>query len=288
MHYTENAFSLLPDGLVDKSAPKLCGTAEEIRLRLGRAPTVLSAGREQPQSKHCVSERDINCVLERATGASFHSHIDELREGYIFTRGLRIGVCGAAAVHSGEVSAFRRVTSLNIRIPHEFSGNMDAAYNELTRVPGKSVLIISPPGGGKTTALRELIRRLSDSGANISVADERGELAADDGAGAAFDLGSRTDVLTGVRKSRAVLMLLRAMNPRYIAVDEITDSADIAAMREISGCGVALLATAHADSAEKLSRRALYRTLLAEKLFDYALEIHLCDGKRTYICRSLN
>ncbi len=288
MHYTQNALSLLPDGLVDMTARGALTAAEEIRLRLGHAPTELVAGRETPLSSRAVTERDINCVLERATGASLHTHINELREGYIFARGLRIGVCGAAAVQSGEVSAFRRVTSLNIRIPHEFSGNMDIAYNEMTRGARKSVLIISPPGGGKTTALRELVRRLSNSGANVSVADERGELAADDGAGTAFDLGVRTDVLTGVRKSRAALMLLRAMNPQYIAVDEITDSGDIAAMREISGCGVALLATAHSDSAESMSRRALYRALLDENIFDCALEIRAVDGKRTYSCRRLN
>lgn len=288
MHYTQNALSLLPDGLVDMTAHGTLTAAEEIRLRLGRAPTALVAGREVLLSSRAVTERDINCVLERATGASLHSHITELREGYIFAHGLRIGVCGAAAVQSGEVSAFRRVTSLNIRIPHEFSGNMDIAYNELTRGARKSVLIVSPPGGGKTTALRELVRRISDSGVNVSVADERGELAADDGAGAAFDLGARTDVLSGVRKSRAALMLLRALNPQYIAVDEITDSADIAAMREISGCGVALLATAHAESADSLTRRALYRALLDENIFDCALEIRAVDGKRTYTCRRLN
>lgn len=288
MHYMQNALSLLPDGLVDMTVRGSLAAAEEIRLRLARAPTALVAGRETPLTSSALTERDINCVLERATGASLHTHLGELREGYIFARGLRIGVCGAAAVQTGEVSAFRRVTSLNIRIPHEFSGNMDIAYSELTRGARKSVLIISPPGGGKTTALRELVRRLSDSGMNVSVADERGELAADDGAGAAFDLGARTDVLTGVCKSRAALMLLRAMNPQYIAVDEITDSDDIAAMREISGCGVAILATAHAHSADSLTRRALYRALLDENIFDCALEIRAVDGKRTYTCRRLN
>lgn len=288
MNYNENALALLPEGLVDKHLPLLRDMAEELRLRLNRPLSVLAGGVETPVSNRTVTERDISCVLERATGASLHSYIDELREGYIYAHGLRIGVCGVAAVQAGEVSAFRRITSLNIRIPHAFKGNMDVAYNELTRGARKSVLIVSPPGGGKTTALRELIRRISDSGANISVADERGELAADDGAGSLFDLGAHTDIMTGVRKSRAALMLLRAMNPQYIAVDEITESADIGAMREINGCGVALLATAHAESAEALSCRELYCTLLNEHIFDCVLEIRVCDGIRNYVSRRLN
>lgn len=287
MDYVSKAFSLLPERLMCSLTQYKEQRIEELRLRVGQRASALIAGEERVISPCSVTERDILSVLERATGASLHSVAYELRHGYISVGGVRIGVCGAAAVSGGEVRAFRSYTSLNIRIPAAFVGELGEACSLVGRDMRASMLVISPPGGGKTTALRELIRRTSNAGARVAVVDERGELAALDGAETGFDLGAKSDVLSGVKKSQGALMLLRAMNPDYIAMDEITESADLAAIREINGCGVGLLATAHAQSAATLCHRALYRALLQEEIFDYALEIRSFGGKRTYTCRSL-
>lgn len=291
MNYTENALSLLPEWIREKAVggilPCSIEHAEEIRLRMDRPACFAVAGREYTFSSRAVTERDINCVIERATGASLHSYLSQLAEGYIYSRGLRIGVCGEAAVQNGEISGFRRFTSLNIRIPHEFEGDLGTVYARLFGKTGTSVLVLAPPGVGKTTVLRELIRRLSDSGINISVVDERGELTAGYPGEGGFDLGANTDILSGVKKSRAAIMMLRAMSPQYIALDEITDSEDIHAVREISGCGVSLLATAHASSHDDLNRREVYRELLKDGIFDYALEIYIRSEKREYTERRL-
>lgn len=256
-------------------------------MRLGRKVTALCSGNECCISTRKVDERDISTALERATGASLHTFADELAEGYINCEGLRVGVCGVAAIKNGCVSGYRRITSLNIRIPAEFSGNIDKAMLTLQNNKGTSALIISPPGIGKTTALREIVRRLSYAGERVSVVDERGELSARCGDCEGFDLGCRTDVMVGVKKSRAAIMMLRAMNPTYIAMDEITESEDIAAIKEINGCGVALLATVHARSMEQLNRRSLYRQLIDENIFDHVMEIAMVDGKRVVSCRRL-
>ena len=147
--------------------------------------------------------------------------------------------------------------------------------------------MLSPPGGGKTTALRELIRLLSDSGLRCAVADERNELAASDMGQAQFDLGTHSDVLTGVNKAQAAIMLLRGMNPQIVAMDEITRREDAEAIRELYGCGVGLLASAHAVSPEDMRCRSLYRELLDGEIFARLLIISSRDGRRSYEVRCL-
>lgn len=289
MTYYERAITLLPDRLRGAGWTMRREQVEELRLRAGRAATALIAGREVALGTERVSQADIQRALEKATGASLHAYTEELRAGYISYGGLRLGLCGTAIVKNGEVHAFRSFSSLAIRIPAEFSGRFDGVYTAIAAAPGApGVLIVSPPGGGKTTALRELIRRMSNDGRRVAVVDERNELAAADIDGAGFDLGARTDVLTGVKKSHGAIMLLRAMNPEYIAVDEITDAADIAAMREINGCGVGIIATAHATDAAALTQRQVYRELLSAKIFDYAIEISRRGGEREYALKRMN
>lgn len=287
MDYVKRALALLPDGLCTRADELAAARPEELRLRRGRRATALVDGAERIISDRAVTERDIAALLERLTGASLHTVIGELRNGYINSGGLRVGVCGTAVIKDGDVSGFRDFSSVNIRIPALFTGDMEAAWAELRRTRGASVLLISPPGGGKTTALRELIRRTADTMTRVAVVDERGELTAAGDGERGFDLGAHSDVMTGVKKSRAALMLLRAMNPDMIAVDEITERADADAMREITGCGVALYATAHAARLEELSRRMLYRELLDEHIFQYVMEISGTGRARRYTLRRL-
>lgn len=287
MDYVKRALALLPDGLCTRADELAAARPEELRLRRGRRATALVDGAERIISDRAVTERDIAALLERVTGASLHTVIGELRNGYINSGGLRVGVCGTAVIKDGDVSGFRDFSSVNIRIPALFTGDMEAAWAELRRTRGASVLLISPPGGGKTTALRELIRRTADTMTRVAVVDERGELTAAGDGDRGFDLGVHSDVMTGVKKSRAALMLLRAMNPDTIAMDEITERADADAMREITGCGVALYATAHAARLEELSRRVLYRELLDEHIFQYVMEISGTGCERRYTLRRL-
>ena len=147
----------------------------------------------------------------------------------------------------------------------------------------ESTLLLSPPGLGKTTLLRDLIRCLSlGEGCpphRVGVADQRGEL----GAGALRrDLGPRTDVLENCPKAQGMGMLLRAMSPQVLAVDEITAPEDIAAIREAAGCGVTLLATAHGKDRSDLDRRPLYRDLMALGVFRRLVVIAQSGEGRTY------
>ena len=210
----------------------------------------------------------IRGILETCSRHSLYAYEREISQGFLTIRGgHRVGIAGKAVVEDGHVRTVRDLSSLNIRVAHEVKG---CAKNVLPYLmDGETfldTLLISPPGAGKTTLLRDLIRELScggtwGAGKNVSVVDERSEIAACFGGIAQCDLGPRTDVMDGCPKSEGMLMMLRSMAPQVLAVDEITAPEDVAALCAAAGCGVTVLATAHGENRADLSRRAVYAPL---------------------------
>ncbi len=259
---------------------------EEIRLRAGYGAAALINSGEVTLTEEIVTEEHLLRVLEKATGASLHAAAAALTEGYLNYRGLRIGICGRLAPRADKRGGFCRYSSLAIRIPRQCRGICDRAAAELA-ADWKNTLILAPPGGGKTTALRELIRCLSEKGKRIAVADDRNELSASDDGGMQFDLGPHSDVLVGAAKTEGCLMLLRAMNPEILAVDEITKPEDAAVLEQIRGCGVGILASAHGSGITDLRSRRMYREILDSALFQKVLLISGSGSQRRYQLLSL-
>ena len=293
------AAALLPSRL-RQAAEKLSGEqqcrAEELRLRNGYPITVSGPEGEQviPGCEQFpLTERDLGQVLEIATQASAHTVLEQVRNGFVTVKGgHRIGICGSGVVRDGEVCNLRRLSSLSIRVARSVPGISAGILDGLT-VNGllQSTLILSPPGGGKTTLLRDIIRAVSDGDGvtpmRVGIADERGELAAMYGGLPQLDVGRRTDVLDGCPKGTALLMLLRGMNPQVLVADEITAPADCAALEAAANCGVTLLATAHASGTEDLSSRPLYRRLLDAGIFRRVVLIRGSGRSRTYQVKRL-
>lgn len=273
------ALRLLPEELRRGLDPAWRTRAEEIRLRCGGLPTVLLGERETPFSARSVTEEMLASVTEAATDSSYHAFSGALRRGYLTAAGgVRVGVCGTAA-GDGQVETIRAVSSVSIRIPRQERG---AGREIMDRLGGESVLILSPPGAGKTTFLRELVRTVSDRGVRVALADERGEIAAVWHGVPQFDVGKSTDVLTGAPKAEAALMLLRAMNPQVIALDELSDPADTAAAERLAGCGVQIFATVHAPDISALKSMPRLRALLRARVFRQAVVIARAGGRRSY------
>lgn len=275
------AASLLPEELKSAICKFSTSIPEEIRLRLGRPPTVVVGDCERLISDLAVDKRTLDYVIERASGASLHSHMDEIVRGYLNCNGLRIGLCGTAIIKNGELAGFKNFSSLSIRIPALFSGDIETIYRKVSSSIS-SCLIVSPPGGGKTTLLREMIRRFSVDGKRVSVVDERNEISATEQGRAHYDLGPCSDILAGVGKREGTMLLLRTMNPQIIALDEISHKEDMEAVLECAGCGVSILATAHGRNLNELRERSLYRKLLDEHMFEHLICIENTKQGRNY------
>lgn len=290
----ESRWGLLPPSLRQLASQLDLETrekVEEVRLRLGRPLSLVEGGREWslPQwNTRLVEPEDLQWVLDKAGQGSVHTVLEQLRQGYLSVEGgHRIGVCGSVAVKDGNLVNFRQVSSLTLRFAHQMKGLAEPLLPQLQE-EGRllSTLIFAPPGGGKTTLLRDLIRCTSDGitllPQRVGVADERGELCGMSQAMPQNDVGARTDIMDGCPKAQALLMLLRGMNPQVLAMDEITDPRDLSAMEEVAGCGVALLATAHGATPGEIRLRPLYRDLLAARIFRRYVWIDLEGERRRY------
>lgn len=257
--------------------------AEEFRLRTGRAMTVLLPEGEW-ETETRVEPEDLETLCNLATEFSRYAAAETIREGYVPVRGgFRVGFCGTAVMKDGRSVNLRDLSSAAIRIGREQTGVGEAVAEQLLaegRFPG--TLLLSPPGGGKTTLLRDLVRCISRKGWRVSLIDERGEVAVMVRGVPQMDVGPRTDVLDGIPKAQGILMALRAMNPQVIAVDEITARADLEAAVMAAGCGVALLATVHGASVEELKQKPLHAALLREAVFSKAVVISWGPEGRCY------
>lgn len=237
---------------------------EEIRLRIGESLSFTFPDGERDRGGDKITRRDLDYAFELCTGASAYASRERISEGFVTAKGgYRVGLAG----QYGE-GGLMRLTGLDIRISREIRGCAEPFLREKPL----STLILSPPGGGKTTLLRDLIR-LTGEKYRVSVCDERGELACLWEGAPTMDLGRRTDIIDGVPKARAAMMLIRSMNPQVIALDEITAPEDVSAVSAAAHCGVKVYATVHADSLEELGEKPLYRALFNERIFERAIII---------------
>lgn len=259
----------------------------EIRMRAEKPIIVILNGKEYFLTKEGsftereeiaekIEQRGLEMILNHICSYSIYAYEDEVRQGFLTVQGgHRIGVAGQAVMRTErEIKNMKYIRFLNIRISHQIIGAADAIlpfiYEEGNIC---NTLLISMPGIGKTTLLRDMIRQVSGGnrygeGITVGVVDERSELAGCFQGIAQNDLGIRTDILDACPKELGMMMLLRSMTPGVIAVDEIGGRGDEEMLRQITRCGVHVMATIHGSGMEDLKRSAIGKNMMEEKIFD--------------------
>lgn len=270
----------LPDSVrmllknVEPTAP-----LEEIRIR-ANAPLQLcfSGGERMLSGKNGappVSEDDCRLLLQRLCGQSVYAWETELGGGFLtLPGGYRVGLSGRYAALAGGALRLTDVTGFNIRIARQIQGAAGAALPYLLDAFGRlyPTLVVSPPGCGKTTLLRDLARCCSYGiegvrAARVAVVDTRFELTGCVRGVPQLDVGPRTDVLCGAPKADGMRMMVTNMSPEVLVTDELSSLADARAVFEAIACGVTVAASAHAGSADGLLHRRALNALLQQRLF---------------------
>ena len=253
---------------------------QEIRLRCGQPVFLREEGKLRSLSEW-ITAADLRESVSLLSAYSLYAFEEELRQGYLtLAGGHRVGFCGKAVMENEEIRTLRQINALNIRIAREQKGWGEGFLPYLLEKERfRNTLIISPPGCGKTTLLRDIIRCLSEREMTIGVVDERGEIAPLQDGTPQMDVGPCTDVLENCPKAKGMLLLLRSMAPDIIAVDELGGQADADAVAEVLRCGVGLIATAHGHDFSDMQNRL--PELIGQKVFQRLIFLSKRNGTGT-------
>lgn len=282
---------------------------KEIRLRAGR-PVMLSCYRkdfflgetgqlsESREESFILSVDELYEMVFRICDNSFYAYQEDINKGFVTIKGgHRVGLVGTPVSENGRIINMRDISSVNVRIAREITGCGDGVAKYIFKNSRDiyNTLIISPPGMGKTTLLRDIIRIVSNGiknmfdGLKVGVVDERGEIAACYRGIPENDLGCRTDIINGIGKKEGIEILLRSMSPNVISLDELGNPDDVSAVLQVMNAGIRLLATAHGYDVGGLRERHGFRELFRESCFErfvvisannkYLYEYRITDGE---------
>lgn len=274
-------FKYFPDKIEKKIAEEVLDkidTLEEIRLRVQR-PIILKFNDCDKIIKYAVTTEEILSCLQMICENSIYTYQNQISEGFITIKGgHRVGITGSCVIEDGKVININYIYSLNFRIARQIVGSSNKLIKYIININENNVfntLIVAPPGAGKTTVLRDLIRQISSGikelkfkAIDVGVVDERGEIAALYKGIPQNDIGVKIDVIENVHKSIGMRMLIRSMAPKVIVADEIGNENDIEAINYAICSGCRGIFTAHGESIEDILLNPVLKSLINIHIFE--------------------
>ena len=250
---------------------------EEIRIRANK-PVILKLGQVEIVLNYTITTNEIIGILQNICNNSIYTYQNQICNGFItLPGGNRVGIAGNVVIKDGQVSNISYIYSLNFRISHQINGASDNILKYVLDTENNTIfntLIVSPPGAGKTTMIRDLAKRISNGineinfrGLDVSIIDERGEIAAMTKGITFNDIGIRTDVLDNVPKSIGIRMAVRSMAPKVIIADEIGNKDDVNIINYAICSGVKCIFTAHGSNMEDLLKNNEINKIINLQLF---------------------
>ena len=186
-----------------------------------------------------ITAKEVEDCVFAASGYSVYSVSEQMKECFLTTpEGVRLGLAGTLVRENGKIVALRSVTSVCVRIPHPVESCADTVFELCEKDKLRNCILLSAPGYGKTTILRELSRLISEQypEKNVLIVDERGEISS-------FDTGD-ADILKFAKKKEAFSFGLRSLRPDVIITDELQEE-DYPAVQKAMDAGLKIIASAH-------------------------------------------